>query len=195
MRKFYLLSICIIIGLFAVPVHSQVYYYNEPHLKPQYDIPLHELSFSIGLTPMSAIMDGDYEGAVSLNLSYSKVVNSKVTFGFTLAYDYISDHSYYNGHTSSYTYNFFSPMFSFKRNWHYSDNLRIYSHFAVGIWFYTFNERDSHDNYHETGFELGIFPSFQISPLGIEWGNRFVVFAEAGIGFSGYFTLGVRTRF
>mgnify|MGYP006936001231 FL=1 len=49
--------------------------------------------------------------------------------------------------------------------------------------------------YNTSNSESGIYPMFQVSPIGVEFGGKFRGFAELGLGDQGLVLGGVRYKF
>ncbi len=168
-----------------------------------FDEPQHEVAISYGLYPVTDFMDmypdlfgelvetGNRTGTVSLSYIYklSEIVGVGGAFAFAgYGGNYIEP-------AGNPTYkNFFSLLPQAKFNWYAWRSLTLYSRAAAGVTLVDLREGNDVPANPEYDKTKAAF-IWQLSPIGIEVGRTFAVYAEAGFGAIGTAMLGIRCRF
>lgn len=123
----------------------------------------------------------------SVTVGYGYRMNSMVSIGAQLVYASGTETATLGGTRTTADNTYWSVMPSVKLSWLNSDIVSLYSRMSIGVTHQTASGAGQSATY--TGF------AFQCSPIGIEVGNRFAGYAEAGVGVSGSIIAGVRYRF
>ena len=141
------------------------------------------------------LMDEEQKHSLILSANYQYMMNRHWSLGGTISMGrwrqymrYIDSGEIADKKGDS----FLTAMFSTRYYWRTKNWVRVYSSASVGLlldWekkYKTYNWKDSQK----------IFPSGQISPLGIEVGKyRLIGFGELGLGMTGWFRAGIGYRF
>lgn len=133
----------------------------------------------------------------AVNISYTYRLNKVVALGGTYTYSAFKEDLFFKKtYSGSADNTFHSIMPTAKFNWFNSGMVSLYSKVAIGVTIYSITTSYTDENntpVSASASSIGI--GFQASPIGIEVGRKFAIFAEAGIGCMGTGQLGARLRF
>lgn len=141
----------------------------------------------------NGLVSGDktFKGAFQLGYKYS--VTDKVNLGLGLAYEWANANTYLNmnkaGKLNSDYYTIAAEMdyVYFRR-----ENFTFYSTFGAGATIYD-QEYKTDNGQKDTENKVNF--NFQVSPVGIKYGDKFGFFGEIGFGYKGIFNFGLFTSF
>ena len=172
--------------------------------------PRSEINGGIGILNSSSIIDSfsdvlvqavtsdiirseDATYSLTYFLGYKYNVTDRIAIGATYAYAYGKSKAFINNEqVGKLRNNYHTAALEFEYSWLLRSRLALYSKAGAGMTIF-------HQKYsptegqttkeNETRFD------FQISPIGIKYGNQFGVFAELGVGYQGIVSAGVFGRF
>lgn len=173
--------------------------------------PKHEISVSYGVYTVNqfadlfgteiisfGILTSDIKSSMgAINVSYAYKFNKIISLGATYTYSAYKEDLFllkqYAG-TSKNTFHSILPTVKF--NWLNGGLVTLYSKAAVGVTIGVITPNYTDENgktITDSGTSATI--GFQVTPIGIEVGRKFAIFAEAGIGTMGTAAFGARLRF
>ncbi|MEG2319375.1 MAG: hypothetical protein RSC07_02795 [Mucinivorans sp.] len=131
-------------------------------------------------------------GAVNfaIGIDVSPLIEIGIPFTWSRSYGYFDDISTNFRSADTYHDDWLSLTPNVKFNWFRHKNLTLYS--RVGIGFSLVNRIHDYDNHNPTA---SVAFAWQLSPIGIEYGNTVCIYAEGGFGQLGTAVVGVKFRF
>ncbi len=209
MKKILLLFVALTVILLDASAQQN---YNQQSGKDYvtFDFYSHEISFGYGFGSATkwlsdfenptvaayAAETGNFWGAIFVDYVYK--FSELASVGLNYTYTGVKN-SFYNNRgefVGDGNMNIHVIMPEFKTNWLKRDIITLYSRAAAGVEIADANALVVGSS---TGAEMLDYTvynfAFQISPIGIEVGQEFAFFAEAGFGYQGTLLLGFRYKF
>ncbi|MDR0828583.1 MAG: hypothetical protein LBN95_00525 [Prevotellaceae bacterium] len=176
------------------PEEEQQEQQPEPQ-QPEYVLPLHDIQFSFGDGIVYSGMDiDDALGAYSISYYYN--LKKWIALGGYVTYAPSRDYRYYE-YYNPYGYGYYdytstksiahNVSFNFSVRFTYLNRpaAKLYSGAGLGL---------SHTFYSDDR-KMEIKPSAQMTFFGFEFGKKFYIGGEIGIGYKGFFTTNLGYRF
>ena len=198
MKKAFVLSA--LLGLLAGNILAQ-----EPVKK-------HEVYGGIGLWGTNTIIDafsdiivtgltgGNYSSGNDnylgeFHLGYKYGLSERAALGLTFAYASNSADARLNGQkTGEFNSNYYTFAAEFDYRYLSRPKLTLYGSVGAGATIYQQKYTPDADD-TDTRKSNDTYFNFQLSPIGIKYGERFGIFAEAGFGYKGILSVGLFGRF
>lgn len=131
--------------------------------------------------------------SVTTYLGYKYKIKERISIGATYAYAYGSSDAVINHEPAgSFRNNYHTAALELEYSWLLRPRLCLYS--AVGVGATVFQQRYTPTEGETVRNSTASF-DFQLSPIGIKYGEVFGFFAEAGFGYKGILSAGVFGRF
>ncbi len=128
----------------------------------------------------------------NFTLAYRYGLNKRLSLGSTFAYSLLKSDVNFNGSktgTSTNNYFTFAPEVEYK--YLYTKNFRLYGFAGAGL---TLNRQEVKE-YGKVSTDYNPFFNFQVTPLGVQLGNKFGLYVEAGFGYNGIINAGLFAKF
>lgn len=140
--------------------------------------------FAAGVeNPEYVLQDAKFIGPISADLYFR--TNKYFSFGLSGVYQHTTAKAGVpNGAAENFECRYYTLMPGMKLHWLRTNGFNMYSKLAVGATLASMV--DANDS--------GWFVNFQVSPIGLEFGRNFCVFAEAGFGEQGIVLGGIRIK-
>jgi hypothetical protein len=127
------------------------------------------------------------------HLGYKYLPSKHIAFGLTFAYASNTSDAYFNQAKSGRIYNdYYTWGLEFDYRYISRPKLALYSTLGAGI---TLFSQEYRPESGDKAKESNAYFNFQVTPIGVKFGQYFGVFAEAGFGYKGILTLGLFGRF
>jgi len=173
----------------------------------------HEISAGVGYATEGQFIDviGDIGAAFfgcqskekgfsgSINLDYGYRVSRKFLVGLSLSYSRIAEEQYRKsepdklyGTSTGYYY---SVMPTVKANWIEKEHFTFYSRVSAGLLLCKYDNKVEGKNDDDKDDDMSKAFAFQVSPVGLEFGNALRGYVELGFGAAGIVSGGIRYRF
>ena len=137
---------------------------------------------------------GDYSTFGTIGAEYFHSLSyPKLSIGGLAVISQLVDEVVSKGVVGERTSNYYSLMPALKYNWIIKDRYTFYSKAAIGIMILNISN-DDYEN-HSSWSDSYLFPMWQATLAGIEFGNLFRGFAELGIGEQGIVLAGMKYKF
>ena len=170
----------------------------------------HEVYGGLGMWGTNAIIDtfsdiivtGISGGAISMgndtytgdfHVGYKYLPSPKTAFGATFAYATNTADGYLNQEkTGKFYSDYYTLGLEFDYRYISRPRLALYSTVGAGATLYNQEYRPEGG---EKSKDNKVYFNFQITPIGVKYGEHFGFFAEAGFGYKGILTVGLFGRF
>lgn len=144
-----------------------------------------------GITGGAYNADKSYTG--SFHLGYKYRFTDRVSAGGTLLYEHATaDAMINNVKEGDFKNNYYTLAAEMDYRYLNKGNVTLYGTLGAGATLYT---QKYTSNEGEKDSNNAVHFNFQITPIGIKYGSRFGVFAEAGFGYKGILSAGLFARF
>jgi len=133
----------------------------------------------------------NYIGDFQLGYKYSP--SPRIAVGATFAYAYNNSDAYINNtKNGEFDDNYFT--FAAELEYRYVSQPKLVLYGSVGAGATIMKQKYTSDTGKSSDADKTYF-NFQVSPIGIKYGNRFGVFGELGFGYKGILSVGIFGRF